>query len=129
MLGTLAALAVALLPLIAVGTLLELAAWWERRRQTAIARQIALTDAIGGELGAIVAPVVTKPLGRPWQIEIAVPFTRDATVGRILSIAHRVLSFAERMSPGDYRIVLTPPAESDRAARGVEMTFTRAKAA
>src|SRR5215471_3967578 len=100
MLTTVGALVMTLTPMIAVVALLELVTWVERRRASAIARQITLTDAIAGELGAVVAPVVTKPLWGPWQIRIAVPLARPATVGTIIAIAHRVLAFAERMSPG-----------------------------
>jgi hypothetical protein len=108
MLTTVGVLVVTLTPMVAVVALLELSAWFERRRAAAIARQITLTDAIAGELGAVVAPVVTKPLWGPWQIRIAVPLARPATVGTIIAIAHRVLALAERMSPGEYRIVLAP---------------------
>lgn len=108
MLTALAVAVVAISPIVAVVLLLELAAWRERRVRAAVARQIALTDAIAAEFGAIVAPVVRKPLWGPWQIEIAVPLGRPATVGTIVSIAHRVLAFAERTSAGRYRIVLTP---------------------
>ena len=128
MLTTLAVLTLTLSPFIVVGVLLELAAWLERRRQAAIARQVALTDAIAGELGAVVAPVVRKPLRGPWQIEIAVPFARPATVGTVISIAHRVLAHAERMSPGDYRIVLTPQDEPARVRARVATPATYAEA-
>jgi hypothetical protein len=62
-----------------------------------------------------VAPVVRKPLWGPWEILIAVPFARPATVGTIISVAHRVLSHADRLAHGDYRIVLTPQDEPRRA--------------
>ena len=123
MLTTLAVFAVALFPIVSLVALLEVVAWRDRQLKAAVARQIVLTDAIAGELGAIVAPVVKKPLWGPWQIEIAVPFARPATVGTILSIAHRVFSFAERMSPGRYRIVLTPQEEP---ARGESRAVARA---
>jgi len=80
---------------------------WIRARREALGRQIALADAIDQEFAGIVAPVVTKPLWGPWQIRIAVPFTRPESVGTLFSVAHRVLSFADRMNPGRYRIVLT----------------------
>lgn len=104
-------LGLALIPILAVAALIELAAWLQRRRDAAIAHQVALTDAIASELGAVVAPVVKRPLWGPWQIEIAVPFGRPATTGTVLSIAHRVLSYAERHATGRYRIILTPQEE------------------
>ena len=93
---------ITLSPLLAVGVLLELAARRDRRRQAGIARQIALTDAIAGELGAIVAPVVKPALWGPWQVRIPVPFSRPLTVARILAIAHGSLAG----SPDGYEIVL-----------------------
>lgn len=115
MLWTVFAFAVAVIPILSVAALLELTAWRERRRQAVIARQIALTDAIAHEVGAVVAPVVKKPLLGPWEVRMAVPFTRPTTVGTVLSIAHRVLSFAERRS-GRYQIVLTPQEEAPQRA-------------
>lgn len=129
MLTTFAVFAVALFPIVSLVLLLELVAWRDRQLKAAVARQIALTDAIAGELGAIVAPVVKKPLWGPWQVEIAVPFARPATVGTILSIAHRVFSFAERMSPGRYRIVLTPQEEPARRETRAVTRAPRAEAA
>lgn len=118
MLWTVLAFAVAVLPILSVAALLEMAAWRERRRQAAIGRQIALTDAIAHELGAVVAPVVKKRLLGPWEVRIAVPFTRPTTVGTVLSIAHRVLSIAERRA-GRYQIVLTPQEGAPRREAGV----------
>jgi hypothetical protein len=115
MLTTLAVLATTLSPILAVALLLEFAEWRARQRETAVARQIRLTDALAWELGGLVAPVVRKPLWGPWEILIAVPFARPATVGTIISVAHRVLSHAEQLARGDYRIVLTPQEEPRRA--------------
>ncbi len=129
MLTALAVVVVAISPIVAVVLLLELAAWRERRVKAAVARQIALTDAIAAELGAIVAPVVRKPLWGPWQIEIAVPFGRPATVGTILSIAHRMLGFAERPGAGRYRIVLSPQEEAVPRSTPAPVAGSWAKAA
>jgi len=97
-----------------IGGPMVLADWLRKRRQETIKRQIALTDAIDGQLGAIVSPVVKKPLWGPWQIHIAVPFARAAAVGKILAIAHEALSVADGMNPGCYQIVLTPKPDSIR---------------
>ena len=67
-----------------------------------------MTDAIHGELGAIVAPTVTRRILGPWQVRVAVPFERDEAVGRIVAIAHRTLSALGQASPGGLRIVLVP---------------------
>ncbi len=108
-----------------IGGPMVLLGWLRNRRQEAIRRQIALTEAIDSQLGAIVAPVVSKPLWGPWQIQIAVPFSRPAAVGRILAVAHEVLSVADRMNPGRYQIVLTSkqePIRKEREARPIRFT-------
>ena len=97
-----------------IGGPMVLLDWLRNRRHEAIRRQIALTEAIDSRLGAIVAPVVKKPLWGPWQIQIAVPFTRPATVGRILAVVHEVLSSADGTNPDRYRIVLTAKQEPNR---------------
>ncbi|MBI2014547.1 MAG: hypothetical protein HYS77_03270, partial [Candidatus Rokubacteria bacterium] len=71
---------------------LVLVDWIHARRRETIARQIAVTDAIHGELGAVVAPVVTRRLGGAWEVRIPVPFDRPALVERVLAIAHRTLA-------------------------------------
>jgi hypothetical protein len=38
----------------------------DRRREAMISRQIRVTDVIGDEFGAMVAPLVTKPFRGPW---------------------------------------------------------------
>lgn len=106
--------AVSLYGLLLVGGPMVLLDWLRNRRQEAIRRQIALTEAIDSRLGAIVAPVVKKPLWGPWQIQIAMPFARPATVGRILAVAHEVFSAADGTNPGRYRIVLTAKQEPNR---------------
>ena len=92
-------------PILVILGLLALAAWRDHRREAMIARQIRLTDAIANELGPIVAPVVAKPLGRPWRVEIQVPVGRPATVSRIVAIAHDTLT---RAGAGRYELILTP---------------------
>jgi hypothetical protein len=91
--------------------------WLRSRRQTAVQWQIALTDALDGQLGPIVAPVVTQPLLGPWRIEIAVPLARPKLVGRILAVTHKTLSLAEGMTPSRYQIVLTAQPGSVSRAR------------
>ena len=98
---------VALLVLAGLVSLLVLPGWFRARRQEAVWRQIALTEALDGELGPIVSPVVKRPLLGPWRIEIAVPLAQFATVGRLLAVAHETLSDREGMNPSQYRIVLS----------------------
>jgi hypothetical protein len=126
MLTSLAVLVLTLSPLIAVVALLELAGWWERRVEAAIARQIALTDAIGAELGAVVAPFVARPVGRPWQVRIAVPFSRPALITRILTITQRVL---DRTCANGYEVVLTPQEGPAPVVERLVMVAPRVKVA
>ncbi|HWC01322.1 MAG TPA: hypothetical protein VHF87_01000 [Methylomirabilota bacterium] len=91
-------------PLLLVGGLLALAERRDRRELARTARQARLSDALVEEVGAIVAPVVKRRLGR-WRIRIAVPLGRPAVVARILGVLHRTLG---RLGPERYEIVLAP---------------------
>ncbi|PYM62083.1 MAG: hypothetical protein DME11_21135 [Candidatus Rokuibacteriota bacterium] len=97
----LAVVAVTLFPCVTLLVLLGLTAWVERRRAAVIARQIELTDAIHREVGAVVAPWVTRRPGRTWRVRIAVPFERPAVVEAVVAVVRR--TFAER-----FDLVLTP---------------------
>ncbi len=90
--------------------------WLRKRREETIRLQIALTDAIDGHFGAIVSPMVMvkRPIWGPWKILVGVPFTRPAAVGRILALAHEVLSVDDWMHSDRYEIVLTPKQETIR---------------
>jgi len=103
-----------------VGGPMLLVDWSRKRRQTAIERQIALTDALDGQLGPIVAPVVKKPLFGLWEIQIAVPVLWSAAVPRILSVVDNVFSGVEGTGSRSYRIFLNAnqgPLRETRAAR------------
>jgi hypothetical protein len=97
-------------PLLVVILPLVLASWAlnarDRRRAARLARQIMVTDAIHAELGAVVAPIVRKPLWGPWQVEMAVPFGRPGVVGTTLAIAHQTLAGKAGGRPEDLEIVL-----------------------
>lgn len=98
-------------PFLAVVGLLILARIVERRREERTARQVAVTDAIHRELGAVVAPVVDKPVLGPWRVTIPVPFERPALVGSVLAVAHDALP----APPSRVQIVLVP--QPTRTAR------------
>ena len=106
-LGTLS-LMVALSPFVLVIAALKISTWRQRTRLAEIARQIAVTDAIHAELGAIVSPVVTRKLGRGWRLAIPVPLDRPDTVTQVLDAAYRVFEPSERTRPGRFEVVLTP---------------------
>lgn len=107
MINALLGLLVSATPILMVVLLLQLAGWRDRLREATFARQIRLTDAIDAELGLVTAPIVTKRLGRPWQVEMAVSFSRPASVVKLIGIVHRVL-------PEPYELVLTPQEEVSR---------------
>ena len=92
-------------PILPAVGLLVLAEWRDRRRAVVIARQIRLTDAIAEELGAVVAPLVSRRLGRPWCVSMQLPVDRPAVAGRVLAITHRTLS---GIGTARYQLVLTP---------------------
>jgi hypothetical protein len=81
-------LVLASLPLVFVFGPLAFVAWRERRANEAHARQIAMTDAIHRDVGALVAPTVEPRLGGPWRVNIPVPFERPEVVASVLGIAH-----------------------------------------
>jgi len=114
---------VSLLAFLWIGAPILLTTWLRKRREEATQWQIALTDAIDGQLGMIVAPVVRQPLWGPRQIQLAVPFTRPSAAGRILAVAHQVLSAFDRMGPARYQLVLTPKPEPVR--QGGEIPASR----
>lgn len=100
MLTLLSVAVVVLVPVGCVTGLLTLAHAVGRRRDRVIARQIALTDAIHRELGAVAAPVL-RQRGRSWQVRVGVPLERFALVARLVEIVQRT------MEPVPFELVLT----------------------
>ena len=100
---------VAFVPCTLLLALLGLTARMERRRAAVIARQIELTDAIHREVGALVAPWVTRRRGGWWRVRIAVPFERPSVVETVVAVVRR--TFTER-----FDLVLTP--QESAAGRG-----------
>jgi hypothetical protein len=111
----------AALPIVLVLALLRFAARLERREQEAHARQIAVTDAIHRQFGAIVAPTVEPRPHGAWRLTIPVPFERPEVVASVLDVAHQTARALDR-ADGDRRhapvtrprpmeIVLTPQEE------------------
>jgi hypothetical protein len=107
---TLLGMAIAATPLLAIAGLLRLADWIQSRRDARYARQIALTDAIHRELGAVTAPTVTPRRGGGWLVQMVVPFDRPAMVAAILGITDR--AFASRETSGGLQVVLVPAPRS-----------------
>lgn len=85
------------------------------RRRLEIAQQIALTDAIHAQLGAVAAPVVRRQR-EGWRVAVAVPFERPAVVDAVLA------SVQQEFGRSDITIVLsrqTLPAPAAKASRPV----------
>jgi hypothetical protein len=80
---TLVGLLFAAAPFGLMAALLLLAERRAKRRDTEIARQIALTDALHAQLGAIVAPVVRRRR-REWEVSVAVPVDQPAVALSVL---------------------------------------------
>ncbi|HZS33644.1 MAG TPA: hypothetical protein VFC42_09725 [Methylomirabilota bacterium] len=112
-------LVLALSPLLTVAGLLAIAEWRDRRRATAVARQVRLSDALAAELGAVVAPVVRSRLAGRWRVEILVPVGRPGLVGRIVAITDRAL---RELGVPQYELVLAPAAVRGGAAPGSVVT-------
>jgi hypothetical protein len=100
---TAVSLLVATVPFAVVFALLAWANDRERRRRETVARQIALTDNVHQQLGAVAAPLVRRRR-RGWQVSIAVPFERPAVGQALLAIVLQTFSLRDRPS---LEIVLT----------------------
>ena len=86
----LAAAVVLAVPMAALTLLLLGAEWLQRRREARIARQVAVTDAIHAELGAVVAPFLKRARGG-WRVELPMAPEHPGT-SRAVAIAAGVLS-------------------------------------
>ena len=76
-------------PLVLTVALLLAAERRQRRVQSEVARQIALTDALHARFGALLAPVVRRRRG-VWQVSVAVPAEDPRVVGRVLTTVDEV---------------------------------------
>ena len=109
LMNALPSIAIALSPFLVVIALLRLADFVSARREASVARQIALTNAIHRELGAVAAPVVSRRPGGGWLVSMAVPLDRPGTTAAIVRITERM--FAPAGGGADpLRILLTPAA-------------------
>jgi hypothetical protein len=113
MLTTLLASGIAVTPLVGIVGALWLAKRAEVRRNARYARQIALTDAIHRELGAVTAPTVTQR-GGGWRVDMTVPLDRPETVAAILGVTERAFAAAEDAGVGPLQITLTSAPRGSR---------------
>jgi hypothetical protein len=108
----------AFVPLVILVAFLRLTTQRERARDARVACQVAVTDAIHRELGAIVAPTMRKRLWSPCQLVIAVPLERPAVVSQVLALAHKALDRCGEIAGRRVEIVLVPQPAVPRSERG-----------
>jgi hypothetical protein len=117
---TLIGLTFAMSPLVLVVALLLAVDGRHRRRESEVARQIALTDALHARLGALVAPVVRRRHG-VWRVSVAVPVDQPRIIGALLAIVDEVFGRAayelrlSRQVPVAPRTATLRPARTERA--------------
>jgi hypothetical protein len=101
--------AIALTPFLVVIALLRFADSVSARNEATLARQIALTNAIHRELGAVAAPVVSRRSGGGWLVSMAVPLDRPGTTASIVRITEGMFA-PDGRCVDPLRILLTPAA-------------------
>ena len=89
--------------------LIAIAGRVQRAHSEVVERQIAVTDAIHRELGAVVAPVVRRRGRHTWSVAMAAPLDRPIAVGRVLTVAYDALATSDTRPP-DVSFVVTPRA-------------------
>ena len=99
---------IALIPFLAIWGLLRFVGAVERRRDARVARQIALTDAIHRELGAVAAPNVRRSWSGEWVVSMRLALAREGTVGTITRITNDFFRRLDRQDPPRLRVVLIP---------------------
>ena len=113
---TLIVLSTAAAPLLAIVGLFRLVGGIRGRRRRAIARQIALTDEIHRELGAVAAPFVHQRGRSGWLVRVAVPLDSPPTVAAIVGIIQAFFTARDGAAAPAVEIVLTPRAARLRPA-------------
>ena len=111
MLSAAVGLTLVLLMLGLLAGLLVVAGRVQHARAQRVARQIAVTDAIHRELGAVVAPVVTRHGRHRWTVAVTAPFDRPLALGRMLAIAYDVMAADQSSAAPQVSFVLRPRAE------------------
>ncbi len=106
--STLLALFFAALPIVLLVAILRSVDAAQGRRAAEIAHQIRLTDALHARLGALLAPVVTKPRGRPWQVAVMVELERLDVVRELLAVAGDEFTSRDPRRAEAFEIVLSP---------------------
>jgi len=76
-------------PIVLTVALLAVAERRQRRVQSEVSRQIALTDALHARFGALLAPVV-RHRGGVWQVSVALPAEDPRVAGGVLTTMDEV---------------------------------------
>jgi hypothetical protein len=105
LLGVIASIAI---PFAVIIGLLVLAERVQAAQAACVARQVAVTDAIHRELGAAVAPSLTRGRGGAYRLVIPAPLERPGIVGRALAIAYGVLRSWDAEAAERVQIVVIP---------------------
>jgi hypothetical protein len=119
------AIGIALIPFLAVWGLLAFSSRVARARDARVARQIALTDAIHRELGAVAAPEVRRDWTGGWIVSVRLPLYREALVGAVTRITHDLFRRLDHRETPHVQLVLIPQELGPRR-RPVTMPSTRA---
>jgi hypothetical protein len=99
--------------MMALGALAAAAEAVERRRLRRVWAEVAVTDAVHREFGALVAPAVSRRPWGGWTVALAVGPSDLAAAGRLAAIARHVLA-PDRVP---VRVVLLPT-DGEGAGRG-----------
>ncbi|HEY7250392.1 MAG TPA: hypothetical protein VIG37_07840 [Methylomirabilota bacterium] len=102
------AIMIALVPFLAVWGMLALSNRVARARSARVARQIALTEAIHRELGAVAAPEVRRGWTGYWTVSVRLPLQREGLVGAVGRITYDLFHRLDRQETPRVRLVLIP---------------------
>jgi hypothetical protein len=94
-------------PVLVIAGLLWVSRRISERRESRIARQIELTDAIHRAFGAAAAPTVTRSWRGVWTVTMAVDFERAGLVGSLARITDDFFRRGEFPAGSRLRVVLT----------------------
>lgn len=106
--GTETTIMIAMIPFLAVWGLLVLSRRVAAAREARVARQIALTDAIHRELGAVAAPVVQRGWRGGWIVSVRLPLQREGLVGAVGRITLDLFRRLDRLETPRVHLVLIP---------------------
>jgi hypothetical protein len=111
-------------PIVLTVALLAAAERRQRRVQSEVSRQIALTDALHARFGALLAPVVRRR-GGVWQVSVALPAGDSRIVGAVLATVDEVfgrVAYELRLSRRAPLAAVTPARRRTHAAKELSWT-------